>query len=1816
MTQQTFKWPDLSSYGLHFGFFTLPDGSDRLVMVDNEGAWQGLAKEMGFTQSDWAGLYIMLVDDSKTKPQLKLNMSKFPAGSVVLRTTQELRDHILPLIMERTKFRLDRGQIDSKRMSWKPDAKPSPIQRAIDDIAPADNLSPEAHADVHEVLGRREFVGLNALGQEVFALGTGIREVTAGGVTTSESTAVGSNPTLFLRADSQEALIEVATGLVRMMESGRGVTAADAERYIEAASGEGASTREDAVRQFHWALDQAINRVVRPLGTSFEAFQKAAQLHEARPSFWNPSNRFSAPAPVLAAMRHLVTSHASALPDAAAAVYADILPDTAALNALHRVSHDAPHRISVSTAFMRMPAGGDSQEARTPTYREVNAAWSALQHRDPEGVSVFWLPVERAGRLDAVARRFLSNIGRAFEIDAVLDLDPALLGAGNSQATRLVVVGKKLAKENEGFSTPVSTTVLMDYDELWAACERLTTGVGGELQFGEREGMANRWQAPYIPASKVSEPDMMIPRNLVAPVRRAIADLEARHGMTVDEFAMDRLQWNKEQLTKALSAEQVDAFALSVDQIEHGSGFVNTDETGVGKGRHTAALARYAKLQGRKAILLTGSADLFSDFYRDVQAIGALQDLNRPFLVNSNHIIRDLETGAEIARSASTDVQQKFFSCGEYPEEYSLILSTYSQFNRRYNPSDAAPAVAISRAIRAMINTEMEPFEAICSIAEHLGMPNYASMGIKDLEAAAAHEEAQAGSVLRLGRSLDAETHKGHAAMLRLPKAQLLEKLGSLLRSDNTTLKHQWLYSGALDGAIVIGDESHLAAGETSQTGVNLQHLMDRSSGATYASATYSKDINNFLLYAKLFPPAIRVHSIAGTLKRGGEVMQEILSSMLASDGKLIRREHDLSTIDMKVMVDEKRKERHEYMAGQFADVLAALSYLSGEVSEEVAKMNEKFDTDHKSRHKEQMRRNPGALASALPSQGVQYTNFASKFYNITRVFMMALNSENAADLAVQALREGKKPVISVQNTLDSVLEELIAGVDLGDEDLPDATPIQLTGDSALQAQPSLLAAATNDGVTPLGRRVGFKDILIAYMDSLFEARLQTRQKNKMVDSKRISLATPALEAARENIREMMKQMPEVPLSPLDHVRSLIKAEGFSVNEISGRKYQLVETEDGNHAVMRYPKRNKQNIVRAFNNGDLDCTILSLAGSTGISMHASRDFKDQRQRVMIELQIPNDVTQRKQMLGRCARKGAVNDLLVWTLSTGLPAELRIIMMQNDGLRKMSANTSGSADNAHLKEDVPSLRNAVGNEVAFRWMETNPKVSSLIGYKIGEFQEDKVALDNTKFVDLLTNRLVMLKPALQHTVFNELTAETKALIEQYELEGNNPLKSANLDIKARTTGEMVLQESTGRKSAFDGNIVAKELTYAYDLPALSQSSLLEAADAGRAELSLEYGESFAQVISKKVSEQAQLALPDLLPKRFDSIEQAMADSGKNALKNALVKFEWLANEILDLTPGSVISYRESENAAGVGAEAGPDTSNETLFITGWKLPNENFLSLSEYKIKAISLKTRKSVEMSLSAWYSRPKRWHKYTYDERNPYQAGSAAQEFFRQAALPLKGEQSRIALVGNMYRAAELADSQRTGSAVSFSDDKGVWHHGILMPKATTLANVRDLPIVIDNEATMIAALASIKPGAPPLRITDDMRSDIHSKRTYLIAGHPGDLQVYTYGDRKSSWLGGDKEVRDCLVGGKFISTRNYNRGAVRRGMEAQFLQVFMKAANEAGASVTMGGEMRGWYNRHLAALNVETVSQKTADAALSDAANEEISKLLAAAP
>lgn len=192
------------------------------------------------------------------------------------------------------------------------------------------------------------------------------------------------------------------------------------------------------------------------------------------------------------------------------------------------------------------------------------------------------------------------------------------------------------------------------------------------------EGIAG----PYQPGAEypVKSLETVVPDSMDYEIHFAVNKVKDEVG-SINNYVKSKLGYKTDtELAKALGAEQVDAVAMAVYNIEEKSqAIIIGDQTGIGKGRTAASIIRYACKNGFKPIFVTEKPNLFSDMYRDLSAIGSSGLV--PFIVNSNDSktkVKD-ENGEVVYEAPAKNTQEKIFNSGKLPLGYDYVMLTYSQ---------------------------------------------------------------------------------------------------------------------------------------------------------------------------------------------------------------------------------------------------------------------------------------------------------------------------------------------------------------------------------------------------------------------------------------------------------------------------------------------------------------------------------------------------------------------------------------------------------------------------------------------------------------------------------------------------------------------------------------------------------------------------------------------------------------------------------------------------------------------------------------------------------------------------------------------------------------------------------------------------------------------------------------------------------------------------------------------------------------------------------------------------------------------------------
>lgn len=577
---------------------------------------------------------------------------------------------------------------------------------------------------------------------------------------------------------------------------------------------------------------------------------------------------------------------------------------------------------------------------------------------------------------------------------------------------------------------------------------------------------------------------------------------------------------------------------------------------------------------------------------------------------------------------------------------------------------------------------------------------------------------------------------------------------------------------------IMILDESHTAGGSGGGS-MFMQYIMPKVKGVTFLSATFAKRADNMPLYAMktdLAKSGVSPQEMIQAIAQGGVTLQEIMSKQLVQSGQMIRRERDFSgvTIDwMPVNEEEDAVQRKQFdeVSSIFSDIRAFqkdyITPMVTNLSDELAGEGGFSD-----------------LQQGTKELGVTNTPFASKMYNLVNQLLFSLKADAVANRVIYNLKKGFKPIISFTNTMEGFLDEA-----------PKDTPMDKVPNFSLTLMRAL-DGVMRYSVDTLGGEKENKVFLVSELNDEGQKRYY-EIRNKI-----------------ENLSA------NLPISPMDAIKMKIEQEGYKVGEITGRTLEMVKGENGKYVIQNRKDKDKKTAARDFNNGKLDVLMINKSGSTGISLHASPKFADQRQRVMVFAQFQSDINDEVQMRGRIDRTGQIYRGKYEYIMSSIPAEQRLQMMFKAKLKSLDANTTSSQKSKFNEMEVVDYLNKYGDEVTWQYMVEHPELSEKLGDPLGLLNQDgEESSDDMKdnsrkegCAAKIARYLPFLPVNEQEEVFKEITDAYNVKIQLLNDAGENDLEITTMPLKAKTISKKIWKPGTDPNSgnAFADNTYLEEV----------------------------------------------------------------------------------------------------------------------------------------------------------------------------------------------------------------------------------------------------------------------------------------------------------------------------------------------------------------------------------------------------------------------
>lgn len=298
-------------------------------------------------------------------------------------------------------------------------------------------------------------------------------------------------------------------------------------------------------------------------------------------------------------------------------------------------------------------------------------------------------------------------------------------------------------------------------------------------------------------------------------------------------------------------------------------------------------------------------------------------------------------------------------------------------------------------------------------------------------EGAAAADDAASGTMTVLARATPSGVMHSYLednVSLEEAGANIVFTTYSQIAGEDNP-KAQWI-KNQLEDALLVVDESHIAAGSDSSIARQLSEMTNIAWNVVYSSATWAKSSKNLHIYARALPETVNIASLTETMARGGEGFSEVFSSMLARDGALIRREHDLSRLEFVLEIDHVNLERNRQVADLVSTVMGQISLVSGSLDKMMVRLSRaSLDALRAARDTLRVVGMAARQRHQANADGERTSIFRSAFgagsmlYQVQRRMNAALNIDNVERLAKRAIEEGRKPVIVFDDTSESFVK-------------------------------------------------------------------------------------------------------------------------------------------------------------------------------------------------------------------------------------------------------------------------------------------------------------------------------------------------------------------------------------------------------------------------------------------------------------------------------------------------------------------------------------------------------------------------------------------------------------------------------------------------------------------------------------------------------------------------------------------------------------------------------------------------------------------------
>lgn len=1665
------QWLNLEMYGMRAGVLN-SDTSPVFSVFADAPKHQEMLLNLGFKESDFDSVY----STSLSVPEAaRLLRTRFPNIKV---SSYDANDIIF------------RDEEMSTRMSV-PSEQEEPLHRGTEITEDMDLETMRKHS---------RFLGINSMGYHVFD-NNGRRFIMSehglGKAIFENSTMMGGT---FLRATDEKSLHSSCDGFVKSLENGKVSRFSDLVNFVSALYDRNILETDPRLRGILPYIDASITRVAsKTQSVLIDNFKKMQRYNESM-AFLGDIYRKDGDIETASLPLSLILHRAIGLEDLKGknvefrgfstlssfsffpkgikikSVMEDTAPNFETIVSAIGKRADISLTSSPSNDTDILVMKTQYQEGEVKSYgdyavsrTDFQKAIESLETRSDDGRSLYAFDVMGE---DAAFRKFLSYLVKHYYVEGVAQIDGQVsYQALTASDVALVSVGQRRPENTPIPDVEGLITVCESYDDAWSWTLNLSntrakllayhTGlVGTTLSDEEIEVLEerNRLQVPYKPMSSLGQPRTMISRNLEASLRHAQKKILAAHPH-IDSWVANELQMSLEELESRFSPEQIDSIGMAIFREETGeAGFLLSDQMGVGKGRILAALMWRSVLLGRKALFLTERTINMSDIVRDMRNIGVLEKIG-PVILNNDVVLYDNVTNDVVMTSMPREELDALFKNDEWPEGMPVMIATYSLFNKyggelktyEVSKRDEKGDFLIENGKRVYETIVEEDNRGPKSLWLRALFERHSDITLFSDEChTVSNIHSNTGGNINFAReralftcyssatyNKDSESLPYYASLL--PRYMDMDDVQRVMREGGDSFQEVFssmlVRSGAMMGRQLNLRNLTFETVEDTQNRDKHKMHMDALSPVLQKIALLSGDVSKD---AKIFN-----QSMVESLRHNGDNEDDIKEKMksirlsTASFGSPLYMMTRLFLCSL--LIDCAAQQAIDCLKNNQKPVILLENTVQG-ILEDIAKEQREL------------------LAEGKTEDDVRRTiDFKDLMYRSLKQLTTGrvLNRDKKGFSTIDH-SDINLDVEALYDAADLFLPMIPEAIRLADETSQDAH-YQMT-ESEIVKSNALLKDTLERSLEELkGKGVYSTKNLNAARKGMTRI-IETLPANPVIRALRLRQLTTSLPVnfyrQIQSIKADIAAMPDLPLSAIDAIRERIEAAGYSCGEITGRSSYV-----DNGIVRPRKKVDKAQIKNMFNAGEIDALIVNRQASTGIDLHASATFKNQCQRVLIELQILSQITSRVQAFGRVNRYDEVVGPIIRSLVTKMPMELRLLTMSNTKLRQLSANISSNRDHAALIGDIPDLMNSVGDTVIHKYFEARPEMLRYLGFSqdditkmmgkvtdvidVQPVDEDngtdefkattdsisETQRDNARWANMVLPRLALLPTDWQSQVIDELDMLYKATIEELDALGKNPLKQKEITGKVHIRSrELYDGIDDPNANEFDRAVWKQRIVIERVVEPIRSNTLMMMVESGQhAALREQNMEDTALYLERNITS----LLSPFVPLEFSSLEDALNNDGPKTLKDQYDRLHRIIEMLRTIKPGHEVTLMM-------------DGEPNTAIVTEISLSQKRSMHLpSAYRLTFVAPGMDKPKTVSFHSLLSDPS----FCVNEGLNGEHEDAILKKFEETLQGSRLE-TRTVFTGNEYKAMLIAVNNNIGNMTMFQDQNGVMHRGVLVHK------------------------------------------------------------------------------------------------------------------------------------------------------------------------